>query len=334
MNDLHFDVVGAEGPKRYFGALTRDSLAHAYLFTGPAGVGKKTFGRRLARSLLCLAPKSGVLGYDEHCSSCMLFRGESVRHPDFLEHDGVLKIGDRDAPTGFYESDQLSARDLVRQLSMQSYSGGMRVLLLADIDFATHHAANALLKFLEEPPKGVAMMLTTATPGRLLATIRSRVVELRFPLLSKAQVREVLAGMHYGKSDAELGASLSGGSVTRALAALETEEESLRAQVACWFFESVGGKSPQGSWANRETLDEGLETIKMLVRDWIVASGNDGVALLSLDHAERLRKLKPLRGREAVALLAKLDEAQRLARTNVSAAMIGELVRMALTSSS
>ncbi len=102
------------------------------------GVGKKTFARRLAQSLLCLAPKQGVLGYDGTCSSCALFRGESARHPDFLEHEGVLKIGDRDAPPGFYESDELSARDLVRQLSMQSYSGGMRVLLLGDLDFATH----------------------------------------------------------------------------------------------------------------------------------------------------------------------------------------------------
>ncbi len=93
---------------------------------------------------------------------------------------------------GFHESEELSARDLVRQLSMQSYSGGMRVLLLGDIVFATHEAANALLKFLEEPPRGVVMMLTTPSPGRLLPTIRSRTIEVHFPLLSNAQVREVL----------------------------------------------------------------------------------------------------------------------------------------------
>jgi DNA polymerase-3 subunit delta' len=333
VSDLKFEVVGAEGPKRYFGALTPARLAHAYCFVGPAGVGKKTFARRLAQSLLCLAPKNGVMGYDGTCSSCVLFRGESVHHPDFLEHEGVLKIGDRDSPAGFYENDQLSARDLVRQLSMQSYSGGMRVLLLGDVDFATQHAANALLKFLEEPPLGVVMILTTPAPGRLLATIRSRVIEIRFPLLSKAEVREILGLKHYEPKDAELGASLSGGSVTRALAVLEGEEESLRAAVVRWFFESVEGKSPQEAWATRETLSEGLETVKTLVRDWIVASGHDGVALTSIDHAERLRHLKPLRGREAVALLAKLDEAQRLARTNVSAALIGEYVRMAITSS-
>jgi DNA polymerase-3 subunit delta' len=332
VTDLRFDVVGADGPKRYFEALTPERLAHAYCFAGPAGVGKKTFARRLAQSLLCSAPKDGVLGYDGTCSSCLLFRGESPHHPDFLEHQDALKIGDPGAVAGFAEG-ELSARHLVRQLSMQSYSGGMRVLLLGDVDFASPAAANALLKFLEEPPRGVVMILTTAMPGRLLPTIRSRLVELQFPLLSTAEVREILSRMHYGRKDAELGASLGGGSVTRAIAALETDEESLRAGVVHWFFESVEGKSPQGSWATRETLGEGLETIKTLVRDWIVASGHDGIALISLDHADRLRRLKRLAGRDAAALLAKLDEAQRLARTNVSPGLVGEFVRMALTSS-
>ena len=152
-----------------------------------------------------------------------------------------MKIGDRDGAMGFYEGEELTARDLVRQLSMQSYSGGMRVLLLGDIDFATHHAANALLKFFEEPPRGVVLILTTPTPGRLLTTIRSRAVELRFPLLSNAQVREILASC-IRREDAQLAASLSGGSVTRAIAALGGEEDSLRAQVAQWFFKSSPAK--------------------------------------------------------------------------------------------
>ena len=333
MSELHFDVVGAQGPRRYFESLTRESIAHAYLFTGPAGVGTRTFARRLAQSLLCLAPDAGVLGYDGTCSSCALFRADGAHHPDFLEHEGVLKIGDADARAGFYESEQLTARDLVHQLSLQSYSGGMRVLLLGDVVFATHESANALLKFLEEPPRGVVLILTTASPGRLLATIRSRAIDVRFPLLSSADVREVLKRMGHGGKEAELAASLGGGSVTRALATISGEEESLRAQVIRWFFESLAGEPPRDAWANRETLDEGLETIKTLVRDWIVASGGDGVALLSLDQAERLRKLKPIDPSAAVALLAKLDDAQRLARTNVSAGLVGELVRMALTSS-
>ncbi|MBV9233977.1 MAG: hypothetical protein JO030_08040, partial [Candidatus Eremiobacteraeota bacterium] len=279
MSELRFDVVGAEGPKRYFGSLGKEQLAHAYCFTGPAGIGKKTFARRLAQSVLCLASKRGVLGYDGDCSSCALFGREHTRHPDFLEHTGALRIGDADSPLAFHEAEELSARDLVRQLSLQSYSGGMRVLLLGDVDFATHEAANALLRLLEEPPSGLVMILTTATPGRLLDTIRSRLIDVRFPLLSKRELGEILTGLGYDAKAVKLGVSLGAGSVRRALAALTPREESVRAAVIEWFFTSVAGKSPEESWATRESLSEGLEIVKMLVRDWIVV-GFDGNALL------------------------------------------------------
>jgi DNA polymerase-3 subunit delta' len=349
MSELKFEAVDLEGPKRYFSALTPQTLGHAYLFTGPQGVGKKTFARQLAQSLLCSAhgganaaeaqdvreaathPKSGLLGYDGTCTSCALFgAGENARHPDFFEHEGALKIGDRDVAAGFADREELTARDVVRQLSMQSYSGGMRVLLLGDVDFASPAAANALLKFLEEPPRGVVMLLTTAVPGRLLSTIRSRLVEVPFGLLHASHVAEILAGMGYSKSDADLGAALGGGSVTQALAALEGEEESLRAQVARWFFESVRGKSPEQSWATRETLEEGLQTLKTLVRDWSILSQGAGKPLMG-DYAVDLAKLPALEPRSIVAILGKIGDAQRLARTNVSAAMVGEIVRMAIT---
>ena len=334
MSELQFDVVGAEGPKVYFSRLTRESIAHAYLFSGPAGVGKKTFARRLAQSLLCEAAKTHVLGYDGTCASCRLFASEgSARHPDFLEHTGVLKIGDSDSAMGFYEGEDLTARDLVRQLSMQSYSGGSRVLLLGDIDFATHHAANALLKFFEEPPRGVILILTTPAPGRLLATIRSRLVDIRFAPLSAAQVRDILLRKGYDEERAHLGASLGQGSVTRAIAALGDEEETLRSVVAQWFFEVLAGLSPLQTWATRETLDEGLDVIKSLVRDWTaLALAGNAATLLSVDFASDLRALPAASRAQAAAMLAKVDDAQRLARTNVSPGMVAELVRMALTS--
>lgn len=333
MTDLHFDVVGAEGPRAFFKRITKATIAHGYLFGGPAGVGKKTFARRLAQSLLCEAPHETVLGYCGVCSSCKLFQaGTDTRHPDFIEFVGTLKIGSQDAAMGFYEGDELSARDIVRQLSLESYSGGMRVLLLGDVDFATHHAANALLKFFEEPPDDVVLLLTSDAPGRLITTIRSRLVDVHFSPLSGAQVRDVLGRLGQDPEQAELGASLGQGSVTRALAALGGEEESLRAQVAAWFLTVVGGGTPAETWATRDTLDDGLEVVKTLTRDWVaLGAAGSNAPLVAPDYGSELKGLRALEPRDAIAILGRLDDAQNLARTNVGPAMVAEIVRMALT---
>ncbi|MGZ3497724.1 MAG: DNA polymerase III subunit [Vulcanimicrobiaceae bacterium] len=332
MSELEFDVIGADGPKAFFSRLTKDTIAHGYVFTGPQGVGKKTFARRLAQSLLCEAHKDGVLGYDGTCAACRLIGKTETRHPDLLESVGALKIGDTDSALGFHETEEMTARDLVRQLSLQSYAGGFRVFILGDVDFATHHAANALLKFFEEPPPNVVLLLTTATPGRLLTTIRSRLIEIRFPNLRTTEVEEILRRQGYGEEQARLGASLAQGSVTRALAALGGDEEQLRAQVARWFFDVVAGRSPEQTWATRETLEEGLETLKTLVRDWIATGVVGGSApVLAADYLADLKRLPRVDDAEAIAMLGKITDAQRLARTNVSPAMVGEVVRMALS---
>jgi DNA polymerase-3 subunit delta' len=332
MNDLRFDVVGAAGPKQYFSRLTQAAMSHAYLFSGNPGLGKKTFARALAQSLLCEAPNDSVLGYDGTCASCRLFTGENVRHPDFLEHNGVLKIGDSESGLGFYESEDLTARDLVRQLSMQSYSGGLRVLLLGDIDFATHHSANALLKFFEEPPRNVHLILTTSTPGRLLTTIRSRLIELRFPSLSSAEIAGILKARGRSEEEAKLGASLGQGSAARAIEALSADEDSLRGQVARWFFGVLDGNPPDETWVNRDTLDDGLEMLKTLVRDWVALSAaGPNAPLIAVDYADRLKALAQPSAAAGIGVISKLDDAARLARTNVSPSMVLELVRMTLT---
>jgi DNA polymerase-3 subunit delta' len=333
MTDLKFEVVGADGPKQFFSRLTRRTIAHGYLFTGTAGVGKKTFARRLAQSLLCEAEHpQGVLGYDGTCSSCKLIGKEETRHPDLLESIGALKIGETDEALGFHEAESITSRDLVRQLSLQSYTGGFRVFILGDVDFASPAAANALLKFFEEPPANVVLLVTSSTPARLLSTIRSRLIEIRFPKLSSAQVEDILRDRGFGAEQAKLGAALSQGSVTRALAALADDEEQLRSQVAAWFFEIVGGATPQGTWATRDTLDEGLEVVKTLLRDWVaIANAGRDVRLLALDYADALRRLPAIEPKTAIDALAKITEAQRLARTNVSPALVADLVRMALS---
>lgn len=327
MIDGQFDVVGAAGPTHFFEGLTAASLSHGYLFAGPAGVGKKTFALRLAQSLLCITPKTTLLGYCGHCSGCTgVMNGV---HPDLYFSEGQVKIGDRESG-GFHSAEEATARDLVRQLSMHSYAGGRRVFVLGDVEF-TREAANALLKFFEEPPPGVVLLLTTTAVARLLPTVRSRLVEVTFGLLSEREVARVLEREGVEPDVAAHAAALAGGSVTRARALLDGEG-ALRDAVVTWFFETLAGANADpGSWATRPTLEEGLDVVKTLTRDWLALRvGGPGVPLLAGDQAERIGRLPPCEPVAIARALAALSDAERVARTNVSPALVADLAKMAL----
>lgn len=325
MIEGNFEIVGAAGPLVFFGNVTAATLSHGYLFVGPEGVGKKTFALRLAQSLLCMVPKATVLGYCGTCSACTrVVRGV---HPDLYLVEGQLKIGDRDG--GGFHGEEATARDLVRQLSMHSYAGGRRAFVLADADF-TREAANALLKFFEEPPQDVVLIVTTTAAARLLPTIRSRMVEVVFGRLSAAEIATILERRGAAAAEAARVAAIAGGSAGRALALLEGEG-SVRDGAVAWFFAAVEGGAPDAAWWTRAVLEEGLEVVKMLVRDRLALQiGGDGVPLLAPDQRERLAAL-PAQSPVALArALGALGDAERIARTNVSPALVADLARMAL----
>jgi DNA polymerase-3 subunit delta' len=331
MIDGRFEVIGAAGPRALFEHLTGATLSHGYLFTGPQGVGKKTFARELSRSLLCVTEKRTLLGWCGHCSGCTHVAAGT--HPDFYYAEGQLKIGERDG-SGFHESDEPTARDLVRQLSMHSYAGGKRVFILGDADF-TREAANALLKFFEEPPENVLLLITSSAAGRILPTIRSRLIEVTFPLLSEAEVTQVLERRGLSADDAARAATIANGSVARALAYLDEGEGATRDAAVEWFFAAAqGGEADASGWAARPTLEAGLETVKTLARDWAALGLGASVPLLARDQRARLEALPPREPAALARLLGAIGDAERIARTNVTPALVADLVRMALAPSS
>jgi DNA polymerase-3 subunit delta' len=333
-----FDVVGARGALAYFASLEPQRVSHGYLFSGPAGVGKKTFARRFAQSLLCETPKSTVLGYCGHCIGCKLF--EAGTHPDFLFHEGSIKIG-KEAGSALHD-EELTARDLVRELALHGYRGARRVVVLGDVEFATHEAANALLKFFEEPAPGVVVVLTSSASGTLLETIRSRFVEIAFQPLETATVESVLVAGGVEPKAAALAAKVSLGSITRARAVLGEEDEGLREAAFTWFAETLGGEVADQSFLRlddrslsagekRAIVAELIEVVRVAARDWAALSlAGDDIPLLAADQRSRLSRL-PRRPPEAtLALLAALSEAERLSNTNVSAGLVVDYLRMQL----
>jgi DNA polymerase-3 subunit delta' len=327
-----FDVVGAHAPLAFFETMDTSRLSHGYLFTGAAGVGKKTFARRLAQSLLCETPKDALLGYCSHCVACTLFAAGT--HPDFVEAAGEIKIGGADE-----RSDALTARELVRLLSLHGYRSAFRVVLLADVTFATHAAANALLKFFEEPPAGVVVILTTDAPGRLIDTIRSRMVDVPFGLLSKAEIETILAKRGIPAERAALAAEVAMGSAARALEVLEDDDGGLRQAAVGWFGAALSGSAYDlrldergaGAAERRDVLASMLEHVRVVARDWAVLNAGAAEApMLAADLRSEIERMPRRPAAEAVSVLTAVAGVMRMAKTNVSPALVADYLRMEL----
>jgi DNA polymerase III, delta subunit len=336
---FEFDVVGARSALALFGALDRARLSHGYLFTGPAGVGKKTFARRLAQSLLCETPKPTLLGYCNHCTGCTLFGAGT--HPDFVASDGVVKIG-KEAGSALHD-EELTARDLVRELSLHGYRSDHRVVLLGDVEFATHEAANALLKFFEEPPAGVIVILTTNASGTLLPTIRSRFVEVPFGVLTGDEVARVLEREGVAAKHARIAADASLGSITRAREVLDGDETGLRGASFAWFGETMQGRVADHGFLRlddrslsagekRALVAEMLEVVRIAARDWaVLALGGKDAPLLAPDQKKFLASIPKRKPEDVVALLAAVADVAKLSESNVSAGLVVDYLRMEIS---
>lgn len=171
-----FELEGHVAEEEAFEASrARGRLHHAWLLTGPEGVGKATFAYRAARRLLGAPPdpSHGVLGADpEHPVS----RQVAARsHPDLLV---LERVGEDGKPRKVIPVDD--ARRLSEFFSKSPASAPHRVAIIDAADDLNMNAANALLKTLEEPPPRGVLLMVSHSPGRLLATIRSRCRRLAF----------------------------------------------------------------------------------------------------------------------------------------------------------
>jgi DNA polymerase-3 subunit delta' len=162
-------------------AVARGRLAHAYLFTGPAGVGKRLFAVELAKALLCDNAAEGELQACDRCPSCV--QVEAGTHPDFFT--AVRPPEALEFPIDLM-------RQLCQSFALKSARGRGKVVLIDDADDLNEEAANCFLKTLEEPPPRSVLILIGSTPDRQLQTIVSRCQVIRFAPLSAELVDELL----------------------------------------------------------------------------------------------------------------------------------------------
>lgn len=147
-----------------FARLNRQGrLAHAYLFTGPEGIGKSEAALRVAKTVNCPEAATGEgSSFCDRCETCVKIN--AGHHPD------VIVIDRGDGQTIKIEK----VREFIARTQLRAFSAPKKVVIIKEVDRLTVEGGNALLKTLEEPGPETLLLLTSAVPEQVLETIRSR----------------------------------------------------------------------------------------------------------------------------------------------------------------
>ncbi|MCL4532432.1 MAG: DNA polymerase III subunit delta', partial [Actinobacteria bacterium] len=185
-------------------SIDAERVSHAYLFSGPRGIGKATLAREFARALNCLQFQAGPCG---ECRSCR--RIENGTHPDVR----VINLEE-----GSKNISIETVRDLQEGVALRPFEGRVKVYIIEEAERLSEAASNSLLKTLEEPPPSVVLLLTVLDATMLLPTIVSRCqqVDLR-PVPDRVVEETIRARTATDPEHARLIAMLAGGRLGWAL---------------------------------------------------------------------------------------------------------------------
>lgn len=231
---VQFDeIIGHPRAREYLQrALVGGRLAHAYLFHGPEGVGKRAVAFALAAALVCSRrrPDGNACGSCPECVACRAGSHPDVRYVEPATEAGHLTIQ--------------QVRELRGWLGLSPARGRHKAAVLDRVERMTPEAANAFLKALEEPPPGSLVVLLTADAGSVLPTIRSRALPLHFGPVAAERIEAALVARGLPPEVARRRAALARGRPGRALEANNPEEEAFR-QAREWLVRAMSAPPPE-----------------------------------------------------------------------------------------
>lgn len=185
------ELVGHEAAEgRLLEAWARGRLGHAWMISGPRGIGKATLAYRLARARLAAAPGDAV-----PASLALAPHHPVFRRVAAASHAGLCVVErSHHEKTGRLRTEIVvpDVRRLIAFMHLSAGEGGWRVAVVDSADELNRHAANALLKVLEEPPERTLLLLVAHALGRVPATLRSRCRKLELRPLGEPAIAELL----------------------------------------------------------------------------------------------------------------------------------------------
>lgn len=292
--------------------IARGDMRHAYLITGPAGVGRRTLALRFAQAVNCTQPPAP----GEPCGTCRAcVQIERMAHPDLSIVQAAREGGDVSVD---------AIRELQRALNLAPYEARYRIALLLRFEEATASAQNALLKTLEEAPARVILLLTAENAEALLPTIVSRCEILRLRPLPLDTVRASLTARGVAAEQADLLAHVCGGRpglafrlsqnaarLEQRTAWLEDLWHLLHANRAERFAYAERAVSTRGNTREdreklRENLREMILTWLTFWRDTLLRAAGSAAPLTNPDQAERV---------EQAAIRAEMNGARQVINT-------------------
>jgi len=277
--------------------MARGRLPHALLITGPVGLGKRRFAAAFAQLTLCRAPMDGhACG---SCAACVQFGAGT--HPDYslvTPEEDKVSIG----------VEQI--RDLTAGLQLRSQYGGRKLALIEPADAMSAGAANGLLKTLEEPAGDALLLLVSARPGRLPATVRSRCQTLALSPPS-AQMSVAWLNSHEAREDWPVLLGQGGGAP---FAAMALGASGLPARRAEFFENLVGLRQGRGNPVklaehDRESYPELLNLLWSFTAD-LIRLLSVGGSVHVVNHDQLLLLQKAAEGLNLRRLYGFLDRVQ------------------------
>lgn len=280
-------VLGHEQNKEFLkNFLEAQARPHALLFCGAEGLGKRKLALEFAKTFLCLNGKG-----NDGCEACRLlnFADGNVSHPDFIL---VERLPDKRELL----IDQM--RELTKQAAFAPVLSKNKICIVEDADTMRDAAANSFLKLLEEPPEGWLIILLATSEDKLLSTILSRVVKLRFNPLKVADVKKLLVARGIGEQESEALARISEGSVGAALNLHQQQALEYR-QTAVSFLDALPLELPlnyisERPWVIKYERDEAILFVKLLqllLRDMLFVKVGMTADLYNCDLQEKLAEL-------------------------------------------